>query len=105
MRRNIIPLCLSFIYCGLGQIYNRQIIKGIDLIIVYTILLASYFGPIPWLRVIGPSLMPVMWSVGMVDAYLGDQAIFNRGKLWLSAIPGILISALVFYILYTQLLG
>ncbi len=101
MRRNIIPLCLSFIYCGLGQIYNRQIVKGIDLIIIYTILLASYFSPLPLLRLIGLSLIPIVWSVGMVDAYLGDEAIFNRGKLWLSVIPGLLISALVFYILYT----
>lgn len=101
MQRHKISLCLSFIYCGLGQIYNRQIVKGIDLIIIYTILLASYFSPLPLLRLIGLSLIPIVWSVGMVDAYLGDEAIFNRGKLWLSVIPGLLISALVFYILYT----
>ena len=101
MRKRLVPLVLSFIYCGLGQLYNRQVIKGFDFILVYTILIASYFYSVPWLRLIGLSLLPIMWFIGMVDAYLGDESGLHKGKWFLGILPGILISLLVFYILYT----
>ncbi|MFC1715920.1 hypothetical protein ACFL6S_19780 [Candidatus Poribacteria bacterium] len=103
MRKRIVPLVLSFIYCGLGQLYNRQIVKGLDFIIVYTVLIASYFCPAPSLRLIGLSLLPMMWFIGMVDAYLGDESGLHKGRLLLGILPGILISLLIFYILYTRL--
>ena len=105
MNRRLIPLILSFIYCGLGQLYNRQIAKGIDFIIVYTILIASFFSPSPLLRLIGLSIVPFMWCVGMVDAYLGVDLIFRKKELLLGIIPGILLSLLVFYIQYTYFPG
>ncbi len=103
MKKRIVPLVLSFIYCGLGQMYNRHIVKGLDFIIVYTILIASYFSPAPWLRLIGLSLLPLMWFIGMVDAYLGSDVVVHKKKWFLGVLPGILISILVFYILYTRL--
>ncbi len=103
MRKRIVALVLSFIYCGVGQLYNRQIIKGLDFILVYTILIASYFYSVPWLRLIGLSLLPIMWFIGMVDAYLGDESGLHKGRLFLGILPGIIISLLIFYILYTRL--
>lgn len=100
MSRRIVPLILSLIYCGLGQLYNRQVAKGLDFIIIYTILLASWF--VPSLRAIGLSLVPLMWFIGMVDAYMGDGAIFNKKKWMLGVLPGLIISLLMFYVLYIQ---
>ena len=105
MNRRLISLILSFIYCGFGQLYNRQIAKGIDFIIVYTILIASFFSPVPRLRLIGLSIVPFMWCVGMVDAYWGEELVFHRKKLLLGIIPGILLSLLVFYGQYTYFPG
>lgn len=100
MSKRIVPLVLSFIYCGLGQLYNRQIAKGFDFIIIYTILIASYF--VPSLRAIGLSLVPLMWFIGMVDAYMGENIIFHKKKWVLGVLPGLIISLLTFYILYIQ---
>ena len=105
MNRRLIPLILSFIYCGLGQLYNRQIAKGLDFIIIYTILIASFFSPLPLPRFIGLSILPFMWCVGMVDAYLGADLIFRKKELLLGIIPGILLSLLVFYVQYTHFPG
>jgi hypothetical protein len=102
MSKRIVPLILSFICCGFGQIYNRQIIKGIDFIAVYGILISSYFWPWPWLRIIGLSLVPLMWVVGMVDAYLGEEAIFRKKQWILGILPGILIAVLAFYVQFVR---
>lgn len=54
---------LSFLVCGLGQIYNGQIGKGIGFIV-------GYF--ISWLLmfvIIGFITTPIIWIWGMVDAY------------------------------------
>lgn len=60
---------LSFFICGLGQIYNGQILKGL-------ILLVAYF--ISWLMmwiVIGFVTTPIMWIWGIVHAYRVAQRI------------------------------
>jgi hypothetical protein len=98
----MIPLILSFIYCGLGQIYNRQIVKGIDFIIIYTVMLGSLFLPIPLWRLAGLSLLPTMWFIGMMDAYLGEDAFVRRRHFLLGILPGVLLSLLVFYAQYTH---
>jgi len=100
MNKRVVPLVLSFIYCGLGQLYNRQIAKGLDFIIIYTLLLGSHF--VPSFRAIGLSLVPLMWFIGMVDAYMGDNAIFDKKKWLLGVLPGIVISLGTFYMLYIQ---
>lgn len=106
MKKRKVALILSFIYCGLGQLYNRQVGKGINFIIIYTIMLVSIFVPIPslpWLRLLGPSLLPLMWSIGMVDAYLGEEAIFYKKQYLLAVLPGAIISLLVFCTQYPQM--
>lgn len=54
---------LSFFWCGLGQIYNGQIGKGLFMVFAYTvsILLVSVL--------IGIVTTPILWIWGMVDAY------------------------------------
>jgi len=54
---------LSFFWCGLGQIYNGQIAKGLILGFLY---LVSLFLII---AVVGIITTPILWIYGMVDAY------------------------------------
>jgi TM2 domain-containing membrane protein YozV len=54
---------LSFLWCGLGQIYNGQIGRGVVLGFVYLI---------SWLLIgvlVGFITTPILWIWGMVDAY------------------------------------
>jgi TM2 domain-containing membrane protein YozV len=54
---------LSFVWCGLAQIYNGQIGKGVFMGFLYLIsflLIAA---------VIGILTTPILWIWGMVDAY------------------------------------
>lgn len=60
---------LSFFICGLGQIYNGQILKGLVLVIAYLI---------SWLMMwilIGFITTPILWVWGIVDAYRKAQKI------------------------------
>src|SRR6478672_1843441 len=54
---------LSFLWCGLGQIYNGQIGKGLAFAAIYFISFLMIF------IVIGVITTPIMWVWGMVDAY------------------------------------
>ena len=54
---------LSFFWCGLGQIYNGQIGKGIAMLVAYSISVGLI-----WL-LIGLITTPILWIWGMVDAY------------------------------------
>ncbi len=54
---------LSFFICGLGQIYNGQIFKGILMIIAYSVSWFLIFA------IIGFVTTPILWIWGMVDAY------------------------------------
>jgi TM2 domain-containing membrane protein YozV len=63
---------LSFFWCGLGQIYNGQIFKGVAMLIVYTISWAMI-----WL-IIGIITTPILWIWGMFDAYRTAERL-NRG--------------------------
>mgnify|MGYP006928274354 FL=1 len=57
-----IATLLSFLYTGLGQVYNGQIFKGVVFIVVYfiSIMLMTVF--------IGFLTTPILWIWGMVDA-------------------------------------
>jgi TM2 domain-containing membrane protein YozV len=63
MRNPGIAAVLSFFWCGLGQIYNGQIGKGIAMLVAYFISAALIFA------VIGIFTTPILWIWGMVDAY------------------------------------
>ncbi|MBF6567438.1 MAG: hypothetical protein IVW54_01020 [Candidatus Binataceae bacterium] len=63
---------LSFFWCGLGQIYNGQIVKGIVMLLLYA---ASWYTM--WL-IIGFITTPILWIWGMVDAYRSAQRLNHR---------------------------
>jgi len=65
---------LSFLYAGLGQIYNGEIVKGVVFIIVYSVSLLLCFV------LIGFILAPLVWLEGIIDAYRSAQRINLR--LW-----------------------
>ena len=80
-----IALILSFIYCGLGQVYKREILKGIDFIIIYTLLIASFFfapPTSPLLHFLCLFIIVLMWLMGMVDAYV-DNGFLMEKERWL----------------------
>ena len=65
---------LSFFWCGLGQIYNGQIFKGVAMLIVYTISWAMI-----WL-IIGIITTPILWIWGMFDAYRTAERLNRRAS-------------------------
>jgi len=68
-----IALVLSFIFPGIGQLYNSQTNKGIYLIIGYIV---SWFLT---LLLIGFLLALIIWLYGMYDAYTSAKAM-NEGE-------------------------
>jgi TM2 domain-containing membrane protein YozV len=58
-----IAAVLSFFFCGLGQIYNGQILKGI---LMFTAYCVSIF--LMWV-IIGFITTPILWIWGIYDAY------------------------------------
>jgi len=60
---------LSFFICGLGQIYNGQIVKGLIFLVAYLI---SW-----WMMyiIVGFITTPILWIWGIVDAYRVAQKI------------------------------
>ncbi|MBN2367147.1 MAG: zinc-ribbon domain-containing protein [Calditrichaeota bacterium] len=67
-----IAAILSFLFTGLGQIYNGQIEKGILFIIIGIILAISM------LILIGIILFPLFWLYNIYDAYTSAKQI-NAG--------------------------
>jgi TM2 domain-containing membrane protein YozV len=63
---------LSFLVCGLGQIYNGQIVKGIGLFV------AAGISGLLCTVVIGFILLPAVWLYGIYDAYKTAERI-NKG--------------------------
>ncbi|NHM26936.1 hypothetical protein G7K71_08060 [Desulfofundulus sp. TPOSR] len=64
---------LSFLVCGLGQIYNGQIGKGIGLFV------AAGISGLLCTVVIGFILLPVVWLYGIYDAYKTAERINRKG--------------------------
>ena len=103
MKNHKLALFLSFLYCGVGQIYKGHTLKGIDFIVLYTLaVLGSFFAPAGKLTLLARTVWPLLWVIGMVDAYIGETMSFRRRshiKKWaLLILPGVIISTLVFYI-------
>ena len=67
----VATLC-SFIFAGLGQFYNGQILKGILFFgsMFFSVLLMWLF--------IGYILAPIVWILGMVDANSSAKRINKR---------------------------
>jgi TM2 domain-containing membrane protein YozV len=67
---------LSFIFPGLGQLYNKQIPKGIGLVLIS--LLSSMFivvlSPLG-ISLVGYLLYVILWLYGMYDAYHTSEKI------------------------------
>lgn len=63
---------LSFLWAGLGQIYNGQIGKGIAFIFIQGICALTMY------IVIGYITTPIVWIWGMVDAYSSANKINQR---------------------------
>lgn len=52
------------LFCGLGQLYNGQVVKGMLLIILGTAVLVSVRFPL------GKILLPLLWGYAIIDAYV-----------------------------------
>ncbi|MGA7075579.1 MAG: hypothetical protein WBZ42_03400 [Halobacteriota archaeon] len=63
---------LSFFWAGLGQIYNGQLLKGIGFMVLYA------FSVLLCFVLIGLIILPIVWIVGMWDAYHTAQAYNER---------------------------
>jgi hypothetical protein len=103
LKNHKLALFLSFLYSGVGQIYKGHTLKGIDFIVLYTLaVLGSFFAPAFKLTLLARTVWPLLWVIGMVDAYIGETMSFRRRshiKKWaLLILPGVIISTLVFYI-------
>jgi len=71
MKNPGVAAVLSFFICGLGQIYNGQIMKGLIMMICYFIAwLLTYI-------LIGFLIAPLLWIWGMYDAYRTAER-FNK---------------------------
>lgn len=64
---------LSFIWTGIGQVYNGQIGKGIAMALIQLIFVILSFA------VIGIPFMLVMWVWGIYDAYQTAERINSAG--------------------------
>ena len=62
---------LSFFWCGLGQLYNGDILKGLIFMALYALSWVSLA------IVIGFLTTPLLWVIGMVDAHRTAERI-NR---------------------------
>ncbi|MCE5237157.1 hypothetical protein LLH23_01525 [bacterium] len=67
-----VAVVLSFFWARLGQLYNGQIAKGIIYIIVYALCALSCY------IIIGFVTTPIVWTIGMVDAYSSATKINQR---------------------------
>lgn len=76
----VLAVVLSFFICGLGQIYNGQVMKGLMFLLLYILLwvVAGFLV----IAVVGFCLFPLpllLWLYGLYDAYTVAEKI-NRGE-------------------------
>jgi len=76
-----IAAVLSFLFPGLGQIYNKQIGKGILLIILGGILIILMFIGIDF--IFYSFIYLIIWIIGMVDAYKTAENTNNANDAFL----------------------
>lgn len=72
MKNPGIAAVLSFFWSGLGQIYNGQIFKGLLFIVVQAI------NSLLMAILIGYLFFPIVWIIGMYDAYRTAEKINRR---------------------------
>jgi len=65
---------LSFFWAGLGQIYNGQLAKGIGFIVLYAFSVLLIFV------LIGFIIAPIVWIIGIWDAYSTAKS-YNERQL------------------------
>jgi len=70
----LVAAVLSFFWAGLGQIYNGQLAKGIGFMVLYA------FSVLLIIVLIGILLAPIVWLIGMWDAYHTAQQ-YNERQL------------------------
>ncbi len=78
----LLAAILSAVICGLGQVYNGRVLRGIILFALMCILggIGGFFGAFTF----GLGMVPfaivagALWIFGVVDAFLGSRRI-NRG--------------------------
>ena len=63
---------LSFFWAGLGQIYNGQLMKGIGFIVLYA------FSVLLCFVLIGFLILPIVWFIGIWDAYSTAKSYNDR---------------------------
>ena len=63
---------LSFFWAGLGQIYNGQLLKGIGFIVLYA------FSVLLCFVLIGFIILPIVWFIGIWDAYSTAKSYNDR---------------------------
>jgi len=111
---NKTALILSGIFPGIGQIYKREYMKGLDLIIIQGIFIFFLFYPAKILFPLGVVLVPTLWVLGMADAsisfprkrsrrgysQLRRRTILLVGAIWLFAV---IIFALIAIVVKGQL--
>ena len=83
----ILALILSLVYCGFGQIYKGEVLKGINFAVIYTALILSLVflsSVAPLAQLILIFLLILMWLIGITDAYADEKTFIegNHGLLW-----------------------
>ncbi len=80
-KSHILPLVLSAIYCGLGQVYMGKMLKGIGFITTYTLLIVPLFFPphSTLLHSLQFFFLPVMWLIGVADTLM-DRDTYVKGR-------------------------
>jgi TM2 domain-containing membrane protein YozV len=73
MKNPGVAAVLSFFYCGLGQIYNGQILKGVLMFAAYSVSIILMYV------LVGFITTPILWIWGIYDAYKTAERINARG--------------------------
>jgi len=82
LKNRKLALALSCLYCGFGQIYKGEILKGIDLIFIYSMLIWCYLSSLAVLSLIGTFAIPLIWAFGVVDAYVREKDYNPQNWKW-----------------------
>ncbi len=72
-RNPAVAAILSFLICGLGQLYNGQGLKAL----IYFIISVVFFGLL--FVIVGIILLPIWWIIGIIDAYKSAK-LLNDGE-------------------------
>lgn len=79
----LLAALLSALLCGLGQIYDGRILRGVTLMVLMLILWA--IGGLLGALTFGLGMLPfaivagALWILGVVDAYAGSRRIHRAG--------------------------